>query len=196
MNNNMDNLIASTSTAPPTRKRGRPRKEKATVPTTTATPATPASSATLSTPTSANPDIPVAKKRGRPRKVQKVEATDLQKITNIKKFIMKYHPSVANDTEKITENSFKSLKMAKNLWANVINIENQQWKIYGKSEVAIKKFDNFVNFDNVLNEIRKHCGDDGGLGAWYEGNSAENVWRGNDGNDGVAQMMGMMELHK
>src|SRR6185436_2857374 len=37
------------------------------------------------------------------------------------------------------------------------------------------------------------CGDDGGLETWYKGNSAENVWRGNDG---VVQMMGMMELCK
>ncbi|RHZ77088.1 hypothetical protein Glove_186g11 [Diversispora epigaea] len=43
---------------------------------------------------------------------------------------------------------------------------------------------------------QQHCGDNGGLEAWYEGNSAENVWRGNDGNDGVVQMMGMMELCK
>ncbi|RHZ45961.1 hypothetical protein Glove_641g12 [Diversispora epigaea] len=116
MNNNMDNFIASISTVPPTRKRGRPRKEKAAVPTTPATPASPATPATsisVTPSTSVTPDTPVAKKRGRPRKVQKVEATNLQKITNIKKFIMKYYPSVANDTEKITENSLKSLKMAK-----------------------------------------------------------------------------------
>ena len=37
------------------------------------------------------------------------------------------------------------------------DIENQQWKRYsGKDEagveVALKKFDNFVNFNDVLNE--------------------------------------------
>ncbi|RHZ45958.1 hypothetical protein Glove_641g8 [Diversispora epigaea] len=36
------------------------------------------------------------------------------------------------------------------------NIENQQWKRYGKSEVALKKFDNFVNFNDVLNEMSIH----------------------------------------
>ncbi|RHZ80074.1 hypothetical protein Glove_139g400 [Diversispora epigaea] len=41
-----------------------------------------------------------------------------------------------------------------------------------------------------------YCGNDGGLEMCYEGNSAENVWRGNDGNDGVIQMMEMMESHK
>ncbi|RHZ85887.1 hypothetical protein Glove_59g110 [Diversispora epigaea] len=36
------------------------------------------------------------------------------------------------------------------------DIENQQWKRYGKSEVALKKFDNFVNFNDVLNEMAIH----------------------------------------
>ncbi|RHZ80391.1 hypothetical protein Glove_136g60 [Diversispora epigaea] len=31
------------------------------------------------------------------------------------------------------------------------DIENQQWKIYGNREVALKKFENFVNFNDVLN---------------------------------------------
>jgi len=32
-------------------------------------------------------------------------------------------------------------------------IENQQWKRNGEREVALKKFDNFVNFNDVLNEV-------------------------------------------
>ncbi|RHZ85765.1 hypothetical protein Glove_60g149 [Diversispora epigaea] len=39
------------------------------------------------------------------------------------------------------------------------DIENQQWKRYqdeGKVEVALKKFDNFVNFNDVLNEMAIH----------------------------------------
>ncbi|RHZ71354.1 hypothetical protein Glove_259g6 [Diversispora epigaea] len=39
------------------------------------------------------------------------------------------------------------------------NIENQQWKRdrnYGEVEVALKKFDNFVNFNDVLNEMAIH----------------------------------------
>ncbi|RHZ87580.1 hypothetical protein Glove_33g122 [Diversispora epigaea] len=36
------------------------------------------------------------------------------------------------------------------------DIENQQWKRYGKYEVVLKKFDNFVNFNDVLNEITIH----------------------------------------
>ncbi|RHZ66096.1 hypothetical protein Glove_309g35 [Diversispora epigaea] len=106
MNNNMNNST-STTTAP-TRKRGRPRKEKTTVP----VPATPTVSASTSTPAP-------AKKRGRPRKVQKTEATDLQKITNVKNFIMKYHPSVANGTEETRSDAPESMKMAKSLWEKV-----------------------------------------------------------------------------
>ncbi|RHZ72892.1 hypothetical protein Glove_236g51 [Diversispora epigaea] len=37
------------------------------------------------------------------------------------------------------------------------DIENDQWKRYREDEeVALKKFDNFVNFDNVLNEMAIH----------------------------------------
>ncbi|RHZ76072.1 hypothetical protein Glove_206g16 [Diversispora epigaea] len=37
------------------------------------------------------------------------------------------------------------------------DIENQQWKRYREGEeVALKKFDNFVNFNNVLNEMEIH----------------------------------------
>ncbi|RHZ79764.1 hypothetical protein Glove_141g22 [Diversispora epigaea] len=108
MNNNMNNSIEST--VPTTRKRGRPRKEKSTTPITSA-------------PTSTS--TPATKKRGRPRKVQKVEATDNQKITHIKNFIMKYHPSVADGTEEISKDSSESKNMAKKLWANVIDYEKK-----------------------------------------------------------------------
>jgi hypothetical protein len=33
------------------------------------------------------------------------------------------------------------------------DVENQQWKREGEVEVALKKFDNFVNFNDVLNEV-------------------------------------------
>ncbi|RHZ78472.1 hypothetical protein Glove_164g36 [Diversispora epigaea] len=37
------------------------------------------------------------------------------------------------------------------------DIENQQWKRYEENrEVALKKFDNFVNFNDVLNEMEIH----------------------------------------
>ncbi|RHZ74102.1 hypothetical protein Glove_227g137 [Diversispora epigaea] len=36
------------------------------------------------------------------------------------------------------------------------DIENQQWKRRGESEVALKKFDNFINFNDVLNEMEIH----------------------------------------
>src|SRR6185436_17036803 len=39
-------------------------------------------------------------------------------------------------------------------WIGEWDIENQQWKRYRKDEeVALKKFDNFVNFSDVLNEV-------------------------------------------
>ena len=33
------------------------------------------------------------------------------------------------------------------------DIENQQWKRYEEEEVALKKFNNFVNFNDALNEV-------------------------------------------
>ncbi|RHZ73224.1 hypothetical protein Glove_232g211 [Diversispora epigaea] len=36
------------------------------------------------------------------------------------------------------------------------DIENKQWKRWGEEEVALKKFDNFVNLNNVLNEMSIH----------------------------------------
>ncbi|RHZ86334.1 hypothetical protein Glove_52g88 [Diversispora epigaea] len=36
------------------------------------------------------------------------------------------------------------------------DIENQQLRRYGKIEVALKKFDNFVNFNDILNEMEIH----------------------------------------
>ncbi|RHZ76619.1 hypothetical protein Glove_195g46 [Diversispora epigaea] len=105
MENSTSPINGSASIALPTRKRGRPRKEKANLPTNSTS-------------------TPAAKKRGRPRKVQKVEATEHQKITNIKKFIIKYHPSVTNGTKE-TEDNTKSIKMAKDLWEKVVNYEKK-----------------------------------------------------------------------
>ncbi|RHZ88783.1 hypothetical protein Glove_21g205 [Diversispora epigaea] len=36
------------------------------------------------------------------------------------------------------------------------DIENQQWERYDNREVALKKFDNFVNFNDILNEMEIH----------------------------------------
>ncbi|RHZ85103.1 hypothetical protein Glove_71g27 [Diversispora epigaea] len=52
------------------------------------------------------------------------------------------------------------------------DIENQQWERYDKmKEVALKKFDNFVNFNNVLNEMEIHfksyTGSDGSSIGFY-----------------------------
>ncbi|RHZ54912.1 hypothetical protein Glove_421g15 [Diversispora epigaea] len=36
------------------------------------------------------------------------------------------------------------------------DIENQRWERHDNKEVALKKFDNFVNFNDVLNEMKIH----------------------------------------
>ncbi|RHZ85365.1 hypothetical protein Glove_66g94 [Diversispora epigaea] len=47
---------------------------------------------------------------------------------------------------------------------NEWDIENQQWKRYFENlEVALKKFDNFVNFNDVLNEMKIHLKTQTGL---------------------------------
>ncbi|RHZ53557.1 hypothetical protein Glove_441g48 [Diversispora epigaea] len=51
--------------------------------------------------------------------------------------------------EWISYNRFKDVKQ--------IDIENQQWERYDKmKEVVLKKFDNIVNFNDVLNEMKIH----------------------------------------
>ncbi|RHZ88932.1 hypothetical protein Glove_19g79 [Diversispora epigaea] len=150
------------STVHTTRKRGRPRKEKCKklilseinfslnlfstilitvnnsniVSTISAT--TPITSAPTSTST------PATKKRGRPRKVQKVEATDYQKITHIKNFIMKYHPSVADGTEEISKDSSESKNMAKKLWANKRGRPRKVQKVEATDYQKITHIKNFI----------------------------------------------------
>ncbi|RHZ78466.1 hypothetical protein Glove_164g32 [Diversispora epigaea] len=56
------------------------------------------------------------------------------------------------DVKKIGKGGFGTIHYAR--W---IDIENQQWKRYPKyKEVALKKFDNFVNLNDVLNEMEIH----------------------------------------
>ncbi|RHZ89615.1 hypothetical protein Glove_13g175 [Diversispora epigaea] len=64
-----------------------------------------------------------------------------------------------NDVKQIGRGGFGTIHYAK--WIDGFikewNIENQQWNRYRKDEeVALKKFDNFVNFNEVLNEIAIH----------------------------------------
>ncbi|RHZ57542.1 hypothetical protein Glove_386g20 [Diversispora epigaea] len=63
------------------------------------------------------------------------------------------------DVKQIGKGGFGTIHYAR--WTdgliNKWDIENQQWKRYPKDkEVALKKFDNFVNFNDVLNVMEIH----------------------------------------
>ncbi|RHZ83992.1 hypothetical protein Glove_86g18 [Diversispora epigaea] len=59
------------------------------------------------------------------------------------------------DVKQIGKGGFGTIHYARWIdgYIDKWDIENQQWKRYGQREVALKKFDNFVNFNDVLNEI-------------------------------------------
>ncbi|RHZ81862.1 hypothetical protein Glove_117g79 [Diversispora epigaea] len=58
------------------------------------------------------------------------------------------------DVKQIGKGGFGTIKHARWIDGQIRewDIENQQWERYGNREVALKKFDNFVNFNDVLNE--------------------------------------------
>ncbi|RHZ69933.1 hypothetical protein Glove_276g3 [Diversispora epigaea] len=63
------------------------------------------------------------------------------------------------DVKQIGKGGFGTINYAR--WIDEViekwDIKNQQWKRYNKGiEVALKKFDNFVNFNDVLNEMKIH----------------------------------------
>ncbi|RHZ81629.1 hypothetical protein Glove_117g111 [Diversispora epigaea] len=63
------------------------------------------------------------------------------------------------DINQIGKGGFGTIHYAKWIDGNIRewDIENQQWERYPKDkEVALKKFDNFVNFNDVLNEMEIH----------------------------------------
>ena len=59
------------------------------------------------------------------------------------------------EVKQIGKGGFGTIRYAK--WIDGFiekwDIENQQWKRWREGEVALKKFDNFVNFNDVLNEV-------------------------------------------
>ncbi|RHZ54962.1 hypothetical protein Glove_421g80 [Diversispora epigaea] len=64
-----------------------------------------------------------------------------------------------NYVKQIGKGGFGTIHYAKWIDGNIEKwaIKNQQWKRYRKDEeVALKKFDNFVNFNDVLNEMEIH----------------------------------------
>ncbi|RHZ69219.1 hypothetical protein Glove_286g6 [Diversispora epigaea] len=64
------------------------------------------------------------------------------------------------EVKQIGKGGFGTIHYAKWIdgYIEKCDIENQQWKRYRKYEVevALKKFDNFVNFNDVLNEMEIH----------------------------------------
>ncbi|RHZ85077.1 hypothetical protein Glove_71g115 [Diversispora epigaea] len=62
------------------------------------------------------------------------------------------------DVKQIGRGGFGTINYARWIGGpiNKWDIKNQQWKRYYDFEVALKKFDNFVNFNDVLNEMEIH----------------------------------------
>ena len=59
------------------------------------------------------------------------------------------------DVKQIGKGGFGTIHYARWIYGRIDkwDIENQQWGRYGEREVALKKFDNFVNFNDVVNEV-------------------------------------------
>ncbi|RHZ80036.1 hypothetical protein Glove_139g96 [Diversispora epigaea] len=62
------------------------------------------------------------------------------------------------DVKQIGEGGFGTIHYARWIdgYIEKWDIENQQWKRWGEGEVALKRFDNFVNFNDILNEMEIH----------------------------------------
>ncbi|RHZ82341.1 hypothetical protein Glove_109g203 [Diversispora epigaea] len=62
------------------------------------------------------------------------------------------------DVKQIGKGGFGTIHYARWIDGKIKNwiIENQKWKRYDNREVALKKFDSFVNFNDVLNEMSIH----------------------------------------
>ncbi|RHZ76353.1 hypothetical protein Glove_198g119 [Diversispora epigaea] len=63
------------------------------------------------------------------------------------------------DVKQIGKGGFETIYYAKWIYKKIVEWDNgnQQWKRYRqKVEVALKKFDNFVNLNDVLNEMEIH----------------------------------------
>ncbi|RHZ49231.1 hypothetical protein Glove_527g15 [Diversispora epigaea] len=62
------------------------------------------------------------------------------------------------DVKQIGRGGFGTIHYARWIDGNIEkwNFENLQWERWGEEEVVLKKFDNFVNFNDVLNEMEIH----------------------------------------
>ena len=63
---------------------------------------------------------------------------------------------IFKDVKQIGKGGFGTIHYARWIDGYIYewDIENQQWKREGEVEVALKKFDNFVNLNDVLNEVK------------------------------------------
>ncbi|RHZ46357.1 hypothetical protein Glove_624g45 [Diversispora epigaea] len=86
---------------------------------------------------------------------------DAQLNANVKWEVIEWIPYERfKDIKQIGKGGFGTIKYARWIDGRIDkwDIENQQWKRYRENEVevALKKFDNFVNFNDVLNEMSIH----------------------------------------
>ena len=81
---------------------------------------------------------------------------DAQLNANYRRGVIEWIPyDRFKDVKQIGRGGFGTIHYARWIdgYIEEWDIENQQWKRYGQVEVALKMFDNFVNFDDVLNEV-------------------------------------------
>ncbi|RHZ85074.1 hypothetical protein Glove_71g192 [Diversispora epigaea] len=85
---------------------------------------------------------------------------DAQLNTNYNRRVIEWIPyDRFKDVKQIGKGGFGTIHYARWIGRSIggWDIKNQQWKRYRKEvEVALKKFDNFVNFNDVLNEMKIH----------------------------------------
>ncbi|RHZ77159.1 hypothetical protein Glove_184g93 [Diversispora epigaea] len=84
---------------------------------------------------------------------------DAQLNANVYWEVMEWIPyDIVKDVKQMGRGGFGTIHYARWIDGPIDkwDIENQQWKRWGEVEVALKKFDNFVNFNDVLNEMEIH----------------------------------------
>ena len=81
----------------------------------------------------------------------------LQLNANYRREVIEWIPyDRFKDVKQIGKGGFGTIHYARWIDGEIRkwDIENQQWERYDdNNEVALKKFDNFVNFNDVLNEV-------------------------------------------
>ena len=81
---------------------------------------------------------------------------DAQLNTNHSNYVIEWiRYNRFKDVKQIGKGGFGTIHYARWIDGDIEewDIENQQWERGGEAEVALKKFDNFVNLNDVLNEV-------------------------------------------